>query len=159
MSCPTILTARKLIKSTRYTLFHFQNFTHSFRTTAAQDTKRPLMPNTHAPKPAKTPLSECRPGLFTQQIILTNGATYKIRSTSPKPVIKLVKDTRNHPLWNPESRDGIHDESGQLSKFHKKFGDSEYDLEFMESEENVPELTASDLKGMTKVKPGKGKKK
>ncbi|CAB4446345.1 unnamed protein product [Rhizophagus irregularis] len=80
--------------------------------------------------------------LFTQQIVLTNGATYTLRTTSPKPRIKLIKDTRNHPLWNPSQlSQALDDDSGQLSKFIKKFGDEEYDLEFMESDENLPDLT------------------
>ncbi|CAB4446384.1 unnamed protein product [Rhizophagus irregularis] len=85
--------------------------------------------------------------LFTQQIVLTNGATYTLRTTSPKPRIKLIKDTRNHPLWNPSQlSQALDDDSGQLSKFIKKFGDEEYDLEFMESDENLPDLTSNDMK-------------
>ncbi|GET59776.1 ribosomal protein L31 [Rhizophagus irregularis DAOM 181602=DAOM 197198] len=85
--------------------------------------------------------------LFTQQIVLTNGATYTLRTTSPKPRIKLIKDTRNHPLWNPSQlSQALDDDSGQLSKFIKKFGDEEYDLEFMESDENLPVLTSNDMK-------------
>jgi len=97
-----------------------------------------------------------RPELFTQQIVLTNGATYTLRTTSPKPQIKLIRDTRNHPLWNPSKyTQELGDESGQLSKFIKKFGAEDYDLEFMESEEELPELTSKDLKVLGK---GKGKK-
>ncbi|RIA90976.1 hypothetical protein C1645_768583 [Glomus cerebriforme] len=96
-----------------------------------------------------------RPRLFTQQIILSNGATYTLRTTSPKPRIKLIKDTRNHPLWNPsESSQTLDDESGQLSKFIRKFGEEDYDLEFMESDEKLPELTSKDMKSL-----GRGKKK
>ncbi|CAI2177892.1 4079_t:CDS:1 [Funneliformis geosporum] len=98
-----------------------------------------------------------RPELFTQQIVLTNGATYTLRTTSPKPQIKLIRDTRNHPLWNPSKySQELDDESGQLSKFIKRFGEEEYDLEFMESNEQLPELTSKDLKMLGK---GKGKKK
>ncbi|CAG8575443.1 10126_t:CDS:1 [Funneliformis mosseae] len=100
-------------------------------------------------------LAFVRPELFTQQIVLTNGATYTLRTTSPKPQIKLIRDTRNHPLWNPSKySQELDDESGQLSKFIKRFGDEEYDLEFMESDEQLPELTSKDLKML-----GKGKKK
>ncbi|CAB4446386.1 unnamed protein product [Rhizophagus irregularis] len=91
--------------------------------------------------------------LFTQQIVLTNGATYTLRTTSPKPRIKLIKDTRNHPLWNPSQlSQALDDDSGQLSKFIKKFGDEEYDLEFMESDENLPDLTSNDMKSSGKRK-------
>ncbi|KAF9935187.1 hypothetical protein BGZ65_003454, partial [Modicella reniformis] len=51
--------------------------------------------------------------------------------------IRLTRDTRNHPLWNPELRGSASgDDSGQLSKFSKKFGDLEgllgTDLDFMD---------------------------
>ncbi|CAG8492575.1 11167_t:CDS:1 [Racocetra fulgida] len=78
-----------------------------------------------------------RPELFTQQIILSNGATYTMRTTSPKSLIKLIKDTRNHPLWNPTTQsDSLDDESGQLSKFTKKFGNEEFDLDLMSTDED-----------------------
>ncbi|CAJ0748655.1 10099_t:CDS:1, partial [Entrophospora sp. SA101] len=83
-----------------------------------------------------------RPELFTQQIVLSNGATFTMRTTSPKPLIKLIRDTRNHPLWNPETFSGhLSDESGQLSKFKKKFGEEIYDLDFVQSEGALPEIT------------------
>ncbi|CAG8714954.1 1146_t:CDS:1, partial [Scutellospora calospora] len=85
------------------------------------------------------PFLATRPELFTQQIILSDGATYTMRTTSPKFLIKLIKDTRNHPLWNPTTQyDSLDDESGQLSKFTKKFGNEEYDLDFMSIDEPIP---------------------
>ncbi|CAG8637851.1 3289_t:CDS:1 [Ambispora leptoticha] len=117
-------------------------------------------PSAESMTPKKTTLSIPRPGLYTQKIILTDGATYTIQTTSPKPLVKLVRDTRNHPLWNPELKHGMQDESGQLSKFQRKFGeDAQYELEFMESGEKVPELSAKELQGMSKPKKGKGKGK
>uniref|UniRef100_A0A1D1YTY8 54S ribosomal protein L36, mitochondrial n=1 Tax=Anthurium amnicola TaxID=1678845 RepID=A0A1D1YTY8_9ARAE len=111
-------------------------------------------PSTICKRSYSTTKSFVRPRLFTQQVILSNGATYTLRTTSPKPRIKLIKDTRNHPLWNPSQLSRkLDDDSGQLSKFIKKFGDEEYGLEFMESEEGLPDLTSKDLKGL-----GKGKK-
>ncbi|CAG8433599.1 1187_t:CDS:2 [Ambispora gerdemannii] len=113
-------------------------------------------PSAESMTPKKTTLSIPRPGLYTQKIILTDGATYTIQTTSPKPFVKLVRDTRNHPLWNPEMKHGMQDESGQLSKFQRKFGeDTHYELEFMESGEKVPELSAKELQGMSKPKKGK----
>ncbi|CAG8561643.1 11778_t:CDS:2, partial [Acaulospora colombiana] len=99
------------------------------------------------------PLLLCsRPELFTQQIVLSNGATYTIRTTSPKSLIKLIRDTRNHPLWNPTTADGaLDDESGQLSKFTKRFGDEVYDIDFMSTEES-PEITSKELAAKSKRK-------
>ena len=116
--------------------------------------RSPFLPNLCKRSYATTIKLSVRPRLFTQQIILTNGATYTLRTTSPRPRMKLIKDTRNHPLWNPDSSQSFDDESGQLSKFIKKFGEEEYDLEFMESDDKLPELTSKDLKSL-----GKGKKK
>ncbi|CAJ0870422.1 17158_t:CDS:2, partial [Entrophospora sp. SA101] len=59
-------------------------------------------------------------------------------------IVSLVKPyTRNHPLWNPETFSGhLSDESGQLSKFKKKFGEEIYDLDFVQSEGALPEITS-----------------
>ncbi|CAB4446385.1 unnamed protein product [Rhizophagus irregularis] len=112
-----------------------------------------LVDKSHIFRSYATTKSFIRPRLFTQQIVLTNGATYTLRTTSPKPRIKLIKDTRNHPLWNPSQlSQALDDDSGQLSKFIKKFGDEEYDLEFMESDENLPDLTSNDMKSSGKRK-------
>ncbi|PKC70323.1 hypothetical protein RhiirA1_414520 [Rhizophagus irregularis] len=113
----------------------------------------PNYPSTLYKRSYATTKSFIRPRLFTQQIVLTNGATYTLRTTSPKPRIKFIKDTRNHPLWNPSQlSQALDDDSGQLSKFIKKFGDEEYDLEFMESDENLPVLTSNDMKSSGKRK-------
>ncbi|KAI9886706.1 MAG: hypothetical protein M1823_001482, partial [Watsoniomyces obsoletus] len=47
------------------------------------------------------------------------------RTTSPLPVYKSLKDTRNHPLWNPSSQSLANleeDEAGRLRAFRKRFG-------------------------------------
>ncbi|ORY22259.1 hypothetical protein BCR33DRAFT_728816 [Rhizoclosmatium globosum] len=45
-----------------------------------------------------------------------------MRVTTPKALLKLTKDTRNHILWNP-STNAIDDRTGELSKFASRFGD------------------------------------
>ncbi|KAK3818911.1 MAG: hypothetical protein J3Q66DRAFT_259352, partial [Benniella sp.] len=66
------------------------------------------------------------PERFDQTVVLSNGATFTLRTPSPRPQIRLTRDTRNHPLWNPELRGSSSgDDSGQLSRFSKKFGDLE----------------------------------
>ncbi|KAJ2464507.1 hypothetical protein GGI03_003182, partial [Coemansia sp. RSA 2337] len=35
--------------------------------------------------------------------------------------VKITKDTRSHPLWNPHTGLKISDEGGYLSSFQKKF--------------------------------------
>ncbi|KAI8320555.1 hypothetical protein GQ54DRAFT_249336, partial [Martensiomyces pterosporus] len=61
------------------------------------------------------------PELFTTQIILSDGSSFRVRSTAPRDQVKITKDTRSHPLWNPQTGLQIEDEGGYLSSFQKKF--------------------------------------
>ncbi|KAI9872522.1 MAG: hypothetical protein M1830_001521 [Pleopsidium flavum] len=66
-----------------------------------------------------------RPYTFTQLITLSDGSTFTHRTTSPIPVYKSTKDTRNSPLWNPSSQKLLNveeDEAGRLRAFRSKFG-------------------------------------
>lgn len=48
-----------------------------------------------------------------------------MRTTSPVPVYRSSRDTRNAPLWNPSSKDLQNveeDEAGRLSGFRARFG-------------------------------------
>ena len=91
-----------------------------------------------------------RPYTFTQLVTLSDGSTYTHRTTSPAPVFKSSKDTRNSPLWNPSSQKLMNmeeDEAGRLRAFRNKFGrgwDAETvrenkGEEIMEGEEAVDE--------------------
>lgn len=104
------------------------------------------------------------PELFDQTIVLSNGATFTLRTPSPRAQIRLTRDTRNHPLWNPEMRGNISgDDSGQLSKFAKKFGDMEGfgdDLDFADGGDvDRKALTAKQIAQAAPSSGGKGKKK
>ena len=77
-----------------------------------------------------------RPYQFTQLIALSDGSTYTVRSTSPQPVYRSVRDTRNHLLWQPTERslqNIEHDEAGRLAAFRQRFGRG-FDLERTEDE-------------------------
>lgn len=66
-----------------------------------------------------------RPYTFTQLVTLSDGSTYTQRTTSPQPVYKSTKDSRNHPLWQPSLRslrDVEEDDAGRLQSFRRKFG-------------------------------------
>jgi hypothetical protein len=66
-----------------------------------------------------------RPYTFTQLVTLTDGSTFLHRTTSPLPVYKATKDTRNSPLWNPSSEKLANveeDEAGKLRAFRERFG-------------------------------------
>jgi ribosomal protein L31 len=103
------------------------------------------------------------PEQFTQTIVLSNGATYTVRTTSPKPQVRLTKDTRNHPLWNPSMlREGVNDESEQLTKFQKRFGDlgGLDDISFVQSDEEVSKaMQKAAASGGQQNKAAKGKAK
>ena len=50
-----------------------------------------------------------------------------MRTTSPRPVYRSSRDTRNAPLWNPSSRELLNveeDEAGRLAGFRARFGRS-----------------------------------
>ncbi|TQS38892.1 hypothetical protein Golomagni_00596 [Golovinomyces magnicellulatus] len=66
-----------------------------------------------------------RPYTFTQLIVLSDGSTFTMRTTSPAPVYKSNKDSRNHPLWQPSSaalKNVEADEAGRLRAFRLRFG-------------------------------------
>ncbi|KAI9742831.1 MAG: hypothetical protein M1818_003560 [Claussenomyces sp. TS43310] len=74
---------------------------------------------------------------FTQLVTLSDGSTYTQRSTSPQPVVRSTKDTRNHALWQPSLhslRNVEADEAGRLRAFRRKFGRG-WDLEDAEADE------------------------
>lgn len=66
-----------------------------------------------------------RPYTFTQLVTLSDGSTYTQRTTSPMPVYRSTRDTRNSLLWNPSSSKLMNveeDEAGRLAAFRARFG-------------------------------------
>ena len=66
-----------------------------------------------------------RPYTFTQLVTLSDGSAFTMRTTSPLPVYRSTRDTRNAPLWNPSSKELLNvesDEAGRLSGFRARFG-------------------------------------
>ncbi|KAE8443768.1 hypothetical protein EG329_001362 [Mollisiaceae sp. DMI_Dod_QoI] len=90
-----------------------------------------------------------RPYTFTQLITLSDGSTYTARTTSPAPIFRSTKDTRNHPLWQP-SLDSLRnieqDEAGRLRAFRERFGRG-WDLD----SEVIEEGTDAVVEGSNKV--------
>jgi|TARA_B100000315_G_C14348834_1_gene483030 large subunit ribosomal protein L31 len=67
--------------------------------------------------------NDIHPDYHDIDVQLTDGTTYKMRSTWGKPgdTMKLDIDPKTHPAWT-----GVHrlvDTGGQLAKFNKKFED------------------------------------
>lgn len=82
-----------------------------------------------------------RPYTFTQLVMLSDGSTFLHRTTSPAPLYKSTKDTRNTPLWNPSSQRLLNieeDEAGKLRAFREKFGRG-WDAERMDRGEEEQE--------------------
>ncbi|KAJ2892229.1 hypothetical protein GGI21_002030 [Coemansia aciculifera] len=88
-------------------------------------TAKSLLAKAWRPRPLEsdvpTIISGRHPELFTSQIILSDGSSYRVKSTAPREQVKITKDTRSHPLWNPHTGLKISDEGGYLSTFQKKF--------------------------------------
>jgi complex III assembly factor LYRM7 len=65
---------------------------------------------------------------FGQTVILSDGSTLRLFTTSPRGTMRLTRDPTNHPLWNPKADGrgaGDEDESGRLARFRRRFGGSE----------------------------------
>lgn len=66
-----------------------------------------------------------RPYTFTQLVQLSDGSSYTMRTTSPQPLYRTGKDTRNTLLWQPSERKLRNvevDEAGKLAAFRERFG-------------------------------------
>ena len=61
------------------------------------------------------------PRMFDQVLVLANGATVNVRTAVPKKVVKLATDPTVHPAWNPDSNKGLLDQTGQVSRFMRRF--------------------------------------
>lgn len=48
---------------------------------------------------------------------------FRVKTTSPKSILTLTKDTLNHGLWNP-AKAVQEEKGGELDRFHKRFGSS-----------------------------------
>lgn len=68
-----------------------------------------------------------RPYTFTQLITLSDGSAFTHRTSSPAPVYRATRDTRNSLLWNPSSNKLLNveeDDAGRLAAFRARFGRS-----------------------------------
>ena len=97
-----------------------------------------------------------RPYTFTQLVTLSDGSAFTIRTTSPQPVYRSTRDTRNAPLWNPSSKDLLNveeDEAGRLAGFRARFGRGfDAGREATSSTEMADSTEANDTKAEEKQK-------
>ncbi len=105
-----------------------------------------------------------RAPVYAQKIVLSDGATYTKYTTSPKSHLRLTKDIRNTPLWNPGAGKQMgQEETGRLARFRGRFG-----AEFTEEDNDswlvseqaraAPKVSDRELKEAQRKKPAKGKK-
>ncbi|KDN44119.1 hypothetical protein K437DRAFT_247959 [Tilletiaria anomala UBC 951] len=67
---------------------------------------------------------------FPTTMILSDGSSIQMHTTSPRHVTRLTRDVTNHPLWNPASEkrgngqgDGSEAEVGRLGRFRRRFAE------------------------------------
>ncbi|KAL9946408.1 hypothetical protein D7B24_006982 [Verticillium nonalfalfae] len=93
-----------------------------------------------------------RPYTFTQLVQLSDGSTFTARTTSPAPLHRADKDSRNHILWQPSEKT-LHnvelDEAGKLAAFRQRFGRG-FDLLDAASEEADAQAAGDKGKGKGK---------
>lgn len=64
------------------------------------------------------------PRVFEQNIVLTDGSTFKVMTTSPRKTYRLTRDKFNNPLWTGRKRSAEGDQQNmQLSRFRKSFSE------------------------------------
>src|SRR5699024_9523668 len=77
----------------------------------------------HCPHPPP-PRHPNPPHTLTQLVTPSDASTYTQRTTTPLPVYRSTRDTRNSLLWNPSSHKLMNveeDEAGRLAAFRAKF--------------------------------------
>lgn len=88
--------------------------------------------------------------------------------TPRRPLLTMTKDTRNHPLWNPEIQDNMLDkQSAELARFNARFGDVDVLAQAEDAMLGVPGFWSNSDAAVSAVKetgdkkkaPGKRKKK
>lgn len=87
-----------------------------------------------------------RPYTFTQLVTLSDGSTYTIRTTSPQPIYRATKDTRNTLTWQPSEKSLKNvelDEAGRLAAFRERFGRA-FDTQASEAAEGGAKQTGKD---------------
>lgn len=95
-------------------------------------------------------------------VVMTDGTTYKTRSTYGKPgdTMRLEIDPKSHPAWTGIFR--LSEHGGQLAKFKKRFKDISIKApEIKPGEQNAQpkQEKKADKKDDNKKKEAKGEKK
>jgi len=62
------------------------------------------------------------PQQFLQRVVFSDGSTVTHRTTMPWPLLRLTRDMRNNPIWNPELRAQVEIDSGRMRRFERRYG-------------------------------------
>ncbi|WFC96391.1 hypothetical protein MBRA1_003048 [Malassezia brasiliensis] len=109
---------------------------------------------------------------FPQRVILADGSSIQLTTTSPRHLVRLTRDITNNPLWNPTmgraTQNDTEDDTGRLGRFRRRFAE---DASAAEQAEQTVSFDESDLDWMsggrearegtpitTKKAKGKGRK-
>lgn len=67
------------------------------------------------------PKADIHPDYHEINVVMTDGTTFKTRSTWGKPgdTMRLDIDTKSHPAWTGVQK--LLDTGGQIAKFNKRF--------------------------------------
>lgn len=123
------------------------------KTTTPTASQTLVLPQTHQVRHATEVRRPMRPFKWTQIIQLSDGSTYTTRTTSPLPVYRSTKDTRNHLVWQPSDttlQNVEVDEAGKLASFRARFG-SGFDLEQENKSARVAALAMEASKGARRM--------
>ncbi|WFD45156.1 hypothetical protein MPSI1_003834 [Malassezia psittaci] len=64
---------------------------------------------------------------FPQRVILADGSSIQLTTTSPRHLVKLTRDITNNVLWNPMMSRGsqldTEDDTGRLGRFRRRFAE------------------------------------
>lgn len=67
------------------------------------------------------------PDFGVMKVVMTDGSSFEVRSTLSRKqqVLNLDVDRHNHPAWNKNSANNLHERASKVKEFNQK-----YDLEF-----------------------------
>ncbi|KAL4399622.1 mitochondrial respiratory chain complex III protein [Malassezia pachydermatis] len=81
-----------------------------------------------APKEDEVPLPRPVPR-FPSIVILADGSSVRLTTTSPRYLSRMARDYTNHPLWNPamdrRSDAAADDDTGRLGRFRRRFAEEQ----------------------------------
>lgn len=101
----------------------------------------------------KIKLGRARPAIFHQfdtLVELSDGSVIKRRSQAPKDELRMISDSRNSTLWNPNRSDLVTvdpNATGKVNKFKQRYSSFDQDES---ADDSLVDLMAKDAKEVQK---------